>query len=86
MSRRSVPSPTVVNTLPNSTRERIRQSMRADVLTALIQQGLDSRQAAEWVALWEVETSRQGITHSADYFWDAAKGWIDAHRNSRTPL
>jgi hypothetical protein len=72
--------------VPVSTSEPIRQSTRADVLTALARQGLDARQAAEWCDLWEAETARQGITHVTEYFWDAAKGWIDAHRNSRTPL
>ena len=60
--------------------------MRADVLTALIQQGVDARRAAEWCNLWEAENARQGITHTTEYFWDAAKGWIDGHRSSRTPL
>jgi hypothetical protein len=69
-----------------SNREHIRQSMQADVLTALTKQGVDARQAVEWCDLWEAETARQGITHVTEYFWDAAKGWIDAHRNSRTPL
>ena len=57
-----------------------------DVLAGLIHHGVDARQAAEWCDLWEAETARQGITHVTEYFWDAAKGWIDAHRNSRRPL
>jgi len=56
------------------------------VLSSLIKQGLDARQAAQWCDLWEAETARQGITHETEYFWDAAKGWIDAHRDSRMPL
>jgi hypothetical protein len=51
-----------------------------------MKQGLEAAHSAEWCDLWEAETARQGIAHVTDYFWDAAKGWIDAHRNSRTPL
>ena len=72
--------------MQNSNREQIRQSLRAHVLTALVNQGVEARQAANWCDLWEAETARQGITHETEYFWDAAKGWIDAHRDSRMPL
>jgi hypothetical protein len=70
----------------DASREQIRQSTRADVLRQLTKQGVDARQADGWCDLWEAETARQGITHVTEFFWDAAKGWIDAHRDSRKPL
>lgn len=72
--------------LPGLRRASIRQSLRADVLKALVHHGVDARQAAAWCDLWEAETARQGIAQSTAYFWDAGKGWLDAHRNSRLPL
>jgi len=68
------------------TRKRIRRASRRSIVLGLIHSGIDSELAVRWCELWEAEATRQGIPADGDYFWDAAKGWIDAHRASTTPL
>jgi hypothetical protein len=66
--------------------QQMRHTRRAGVVAGLIRSGLDAASAQHWCELWETEATRQGITGDGAYFWDAAKGWIDAHRSSTTPL
>jgi len=68
------------------TRKQLRQASRAGVVASMIRAGIDSDIAARWCDLWEAEAARQGITPDSEHFWDAAKGWIDAHRGSTRPL
>ena len=63
-----------------------RQANRAGVLAGLRRSGLDPALAARWCDLWEAEAARQGFGSESEHFWDAAKGWIDAHRRTTTPL
>jgi hypothetical protein len=63
-----------------------RQATRASVIAALIRQAVDPRDAVRWCDRWEAERMRQGIAAEGDYYWDAAVGWIDAHRGSTRPL
>jgi hypothetical protein len=32
-----------------------------------------------WCDAWEEHAARSGISSAAPYFWDSARGWIDAH-------
>jgi hypothetical protein len=52
----------------------------------MIRAGFDPDLAARWCNRWEAEAARQGIGSESEHFWDAAAGWIDAHRGSTTPL
>jgi hypothetical protein len=72
--------------MPRRKTERLYLTRRERVRDALIDAGTDRRTADRWCELWEAEAARQGILRDGDYFWDAAKGWIDAHRDSRIPL
>lgn len=40
---------------------------------------IDLQEAERWRAAWERFARRQGGARSR-YFWDAARGWIDAQR------
>lgn len=55
-------------------------------MTGLVAYGVDRDLAERWCDLWEAEATRQGIDPDRDHYWDAAKGWIDAHRGSTRPL
>jgi hypothetical protein len=72
--------------VPRSEWKPQRQASRASVIAALVESGLDSRQASSWCNLWEAEASRQGFGTDGEHYWAAAKGWIDAHRGSTRPL
>ena len=63
-----------------------RQATRARVTIALVDAGVDPDDAVKWCRQWELEAARQGFGSDTDYFWDAAKGWIDAHRRTTKPL
>lgn len=67
-------------------RNQGRQASRGGVVAGLVRAGVDSDTAARWCDLWVAEAARQGITPESEHFWDAAKGWIDAHRGSTKPL
>ena len=41
--------------------------------------GIDRDEAERWCAAWERFARQQGVARSP-YFWDAGRGWIDAHR------
>src|SRR5512140_1355062 len=47
----------------------------------LVASGLHPEDAAIWCAAWEAEAERQGLRPDGLYFWDAARGWIDAQRS-----
>ena len=68
------------------TRKLFRQANRTRVLAGLRRSGVDPKMAARWCDLWEAEAARQGFGPESEHFWDAAKGWIDAHRWTTTPL
>ena len=70
---------------PDST-ERVRRTTRARVRASLIRVGMDPRTADRWCDLWEAEAARQKVASDGEYFWDAARGWIDAQRNTTVPL
>ena len=69
-----------------ATAKQERRASRAGVTAALIDSGVHPDDAVSWCRQWEVEAARQGFGPDTDYFWDAAKGWIDAHRQSTKPL
>lgn len=55
---------------------------------SLITDGMSAEESARWCAAWEAEAERQNIRPDSKYFWDAGRGWIDAHRvirKGRTP-
>ena len=70
---------------PEST-ERVQQTTRRRVRASLIRVGMDPRTADRWCDLWEAEAARQKVANDGEYFWDAARGWIDAQRNTTVPL
>lgn len=72
--------------MSSETAERIRRTTRTRVRASLIRVGLNPRTADRWCDLWEAEAARQKIAKDGDYFWDAAKGWIDAQRTTTVPL
>lgn len=72
--------------MPGSRRNHERPATRAGVVAGLIRHGLDRVLAERWCDLWEAEAARQGFGPESEHFWDAARGWIDAHRGSRIPL
>jgi hypothetical protein len=78
--------PTMWPTTSRQPDKRIRETTRAGVVAGLIRSGIDAEVADHWCELWETEAVRQGMTRHGTYFWDAAKGWIDAHRSSTMPL
>jgi hypothetical protein len=41
--------------------------------------GIDRDEAERWCTAWERFARRQGVARTP-YFWDAGRGWIDAHR------
>jgi len=41
---------------------------------------IDREEAERWCDAWERFAQRQGVPRSA-YFWDSARGWIDAQRS-----
>ena len=72
--------------MPIRTRNQPRPASRAGIVSGLIRSGFDPEPAMRWVELWEAEAARQGIAPESEHFWDAAKGWIDAHRRTTKPL
>ena len=47
----------------------------------LIMNGLSAEEATHWSVAWEAEAERQNLRPDSRYFWDAGRGWIDAHRS-----
>jgi len=45
--------------------------------------GVELEMAERWCDAWERFAKRHGVPRSA-YFWDAARGWIDAQRSMET--
>lgn len=72
--------------MSNASRQQFSQVNRTDFIRGLIRCGIDAERAVRWCDLWEAEAASQGIARRSDHYWDAAKGWIDAHRGSTTPL
>jgi hypothetical protein len=71
--------------VPQAVKEE-RRTIRARVTDALVDSGVHRDDAVGWCRLWEVEAARQRFGPDIDYFWDATKGWIDAHRGTTKPL
>ena len=44
--------------------------------------GVSFQKAERWCDAWERFATRHGIAWD-QYFWDAARGWIDAQRSMR---
>ena len=42
--------------------------------------GVDLEEAQRWCAAWERFAKRHGVVWNP-YFWDSARGWIDAQRS-----
>lgn len=73
-------------TVGRAPRKPVRQATRASLIAGMVRVGLDPREATRWCDRWEAEQTRQGMAPEGDYYWDAAAGWIDAHRGSTTPI
>ena len=58
------------------------QACRAGCRDALVDGGVSPDQAERWCAAWEAEAARRGVERGP-YYWDAGRGWIDAHRAFR---
>jgi hypothetical protein len=72
--------------MPVLSRNQIDQASRAGIVAELIRHGVEPDLAERWCEIWDVEAARQGIGPDSEHYWDAAKGWIDAHRGSTRPL
>ena len=42
--------------------------------------------ASDWCDRWELYAARSGLGPRSTYFWDAARGWIDAQLDHRSIL
>ena len=50
-----------------------------DVMQALVSiRGLAPNEAWRWCKAWEEHAARRGLQCETPYFWDSARGWIDA--------
>ena len=55
-------------------------SAREAAIHALARElGIDFQRAERWCDAWERFANRHGVPRS-QYFWDSARGWIDAQR------
>jgi hypothetical protein len=54
---------------------------RESVRRRLVQSGIADDEAAGWCDLWLNEAIRTNVAVASPYFWDMAKGWIDAQRS-----
>jgi len=62
--------------------KRYQDALRArlSALRSLTASGISVEQAEQWCEAWEAEAERQTLRPDSDHFWDAGRGWIDAHR------
>lgn len=47
--------------------------------------GIDLEEAQRWCEAWERFAKRAGVATGLPYYWDSARGWIDAHRSFEQP-
>ena len=59
--------------------ETIAQARDAAIRSLARDLGIDRDEAERWCTAWERFARRQGVARTP-YFWDAGRGWIDAHR------
>ena len=64
--------------------ERLHHARRFAVRNRLVVElGMELEQAEGWCEAWEAEATRQGLVRGREYYWDAGRGWIDAHFDAR---
>ena len=64
--------------------ERLHHARRFAVRNRLVAElGMELEQAEGWCEAWEAEATRQGLVRGREYYWDAGRGWIDAHFDAR---
>jgi hypothetical protein len=56
---------------------------RALVRVLVSVRGITLEEASGWCDAWEKNAARSGLRSEAPYFWDAARGWIDAQLDGR---
>jgi hypothetical protein len=44
---------------------------------------LTEEEASDWCDKWEKHAAKSGLRSEAAYFWDSARGWIDAQLDVR---
>jgi hypothetical protein len=44
---------------------------------------LTEEEASDWCDKWEKHAAKSGLRSEAAYFWDSARGWIDAQLDLR---
>ena len=65
--------------------EAIERARHAAIHSLARELDVDLPEAQRWCAAWERYAARNGVPHGR-YFWDSARGWIDAHRTfTRSP-
>jgi hypothetical protein len=52
-----------------------RQRLVADLASI---RGMGQREASSWCEAWEQHAAQTGLPSGDAYFWDSARGWIDA--------
>jgi hypothetical protein len=62
--------------------ERIDVARRAATLGRLVGDGVPNETAEAWIAAWDEEAARRGVSRGAEY-WDAAWAWIAEERQTR---
>ena len=60
----------------------IEKSRNAAILRLARDLNVDVGKAERWCKAWERFAKRHGVTWNP-YFWDSARGWIDAQRSMR---
>jgi hypothetical protein len=46
---------------------------------------MSSEEAISWCDAWEEHAASRGMRSEAPYFWDSARGWIDAQLHIAPP-
>jgi len=62
--------------LPHAARSFGGRKRLAQILMAA--RRLSSDEALAWCDKWEQYAARSGLSSDSAYFWDSARGWIDA--------
>jgi hypothetical protein len=62
--------------LPHAARSFGGRKRVAQVLIAV--RRMTPEQALDWCDRWEEHAARSGLSSESAYFWDSARGWIDA--------
>lgn len=59
--------------------DAIERARQAAIRSLARELKIDLAEARRWCDAWEQHAAQQGVAHGR-YFWDSARGWIDAHR------